>query len=270
MDKSTSSRLVVRTPNVLSTLEGVQNTFSVLLEARHLNLRKVGTQEMRLVFGDKIPEAVDALRGTLELLSRDDAMRIWNRCKARLKHELLVPDSTNFSMNLYNKLELGPDFAARAYLSHFHRVIEAPYGNRFVSFDQNFIYRFVHFLKELPLLVSRDIVRSMNKKVMYLIFWDEIQEFERYDDIKVYSLEESTSWLRNGAPPDMDLTPFLFWLWENDFDLYQDSLREFFKEEYPEERELFHEVLERTNRWNIHQDQFKRKDKDDVARYLDT
>ncbi len=267
MDKTNG--LVVRQPGVLSTTTGALEVFRMIRAFKFVDIRKVGPKELQMVFRDKLPEAIDALRTTLEEADDEEANELWQRCKQPLKYELLMADDRTFSEDIYQRFELEPVFACKAFLYHHHTVHDTPYGRSFVQFDGDIVTRFTHLLTILPKELAIDMVRATNKKVLYLLYVWEFDEFERYDDLHE-EVGDATSWLRNGAPPNQDQTPFLFWLWENDYDLYQEGLVEFFNPGYIEIRELFYEVRDRTLRWREAQDQVVDPDVDEITSWLNS
>lgn len=259
--------IIVRSPSVLSTTTGALTTFSTLLGSKHSGIRKIGPRELELPFRGHVPEAIDILRETLKRAPSHEARQVWYRCKKELCYELLMSDDRTFDFEIYQRFLLQPVFAARAFLYHHRGLRDTPYGRSFIQFDGDVVPRFANLLSILPKKLAVDIVRATNRKVLYLLYVWEFDEVDRYDD-PLSEVGEATSWLRNGSPPSISETPFLFWLWENDYDLYVEMLVEFFNPEYIEMRELFYEVLQRTQNWREYQDQFADPTVDDIVHWL--
>lgn len=261
-----SQNLEIIDPTHVTTLADAHDAFDIVINFPHLKIRKIGQDELTLVFRNRKAEMISKLRAMLEIAQQKEALKIWEKCKRSLQFELLMPDDCSISIDLMDNLEIEPKMLAQAFL--WHNRLRFPkktsYSVLLGQYDPEGAERFAELIKQLPTHQREGFIQELNEKVLYLYLSSEYD----YALTEVEGAQEQIICsLRSGGPPPLEMA-LGHCLWEHAHDTYRSSMVSIINGEFSEIREVFWEVQSRTRDWNAHEDQFSKKTLDDIETYL--
>lgn len=252
----------------------LNDVFALVKSLLPVPIKKLGIRELSLFAPKKDEEDMaSVIRNVLHSADEESMLQLWNECKKNLQHKIILSIDTRveevaLETTLLQKLDLGGDFVARAFLSHyaFKRPTQSPYSTRYGEVSPEVAERLALLLDKLPLISAREMVTRMGAPMLYLLISEEI---EGYLEDRGYTLKQIEDFFCNisdeepfdfhalceagaelyasihaGMSVPLELH-FTAWLQHNLPDLFRLIITEVFNPNWSEVRNMYYEVHNR-------------------------
>lgn len=254
----------------IQTVQDFKQVFNIVLKEKGFGARKIGHNELNLLYRSKLSDTIDRLREIIRSSPNEESCELWDMCKVGLQYELVLPEDHRLDLEMYRKMQVDGEFISRAFLNSnsYPMPKESPYSKINSEHGLEVVEHLMELLISSPLDISKEIIEEMNDKMLYLFcraelyhhhqFYPKIRSFNTNDyDQEAFTpdgdenivADEAQISIEADAPPLEETMPLSFWIWENLPDRYKEIMIEVLNVDYDEVRNQFYEVLNRTQPW---------------------